>query len=473
MNKIQPVVVNGMTVSPRVEMNPVRLLVHSSRFQLIILALVHPILALAMRSSSLLATAHAGLTLVIGIGLAVFSKDIRKVGYVAAYIAGAEVLWRMTEARIFWEAGKYFTILILVIALLRIKRWQRSGLPLLFFFLLSASLPLTLVNLGLTSATRDAISFNLSGPLALTISAWYFSQITLDQDAIRRLLWCIVFPVLGIATLSAYGIVSAERIAFTAQSNFATSGGYGPNQVSAILGLGGGLLLLFFLMRKGSVSRLIYLIFGMGLLTLSALTFSRGGIYNAAIMMTLALVHYLRNTRGRIAVITILFVMGLVGGYLIFPRLNAFTGGMLEERFSSLNTTLRGQIAQADLRLWLANPLLGVGPGLSQVGRTNLLGREIAAHTEYTRLLAEHGTAGLLALLVMLVMAIRAYTRSPDVSAHAWVAALVAWPLMEMSHAAMRIVAISFLFGLAMVNWRTGAGTSMAATDQTVERLDP
>jgi O-antigen ligase len=449
------------------EANPIRALVHHPGFGLFLLMVAHPLLALAMKTSSLVATAHAGVTLLIGLLLAL-GKDKRKVAYVAAYIAGAEVLWRMTEARIFWEGGKYFTILILGIALLRIKPWQRSALPLLYFLLLCLSIPLTISNLGLSHTAREAISFNLSGPFSLTICILYFSQIGLDQGSMRRIAWWLLMPVLGIASLAISATLSAEVIVFTNDSNFITSGGYGPNQVSAVLGLGGGLALILFLTGKGLAQRWLVLSLALGLLTLSALTFSRGGLYNAALMLALAMVHYLRSARGRVVTAIALLAIGLAGGYLIFPRLNAFTGGMLSQRFTNLDLTSRGEIAQADLNLWVANPLLGVGPGFSKTDRMALLGYGAGAHTEYTRVLAEHGTAGLLALLMMLVMSIRAYLRTPNLEAQAWVAALLAWPLMEMSHAAMRIVAISFLFGLALVNWDTGESVVQAANNRAV-----
>jgi len=436
------------------ESNPARALVHSSSFGMVMLVLAHPLLALAMRASSRFATAHALVTLAIGLSYSLFSKDIRKVGYVAAYIAGAEVLWRMTNVEIFWEGGKYFIILILGLALFRIKPWQRSGLPILYFGLLSISIPLTILKLGASSAARDAVSFNLSGSFAIMICALYFSQITFDQNAMRQLAWWIILPILGIATLTTSGILSAESIVFRYNnSNFVTSGGFGPNQVSAVLGLGGGLALLLFLTGKGLASRWFTIILSLGLLMLSALTFSRGGLYNAVVMIALAFTHSLREARGRFVAILAVLVIGLAGGYLIFPRLNAFTGGMLEERFGNLDTTLRGEIAQADLELWFANPLLGVGPGISKIVRSSFSG--IAAHTEYTRILAEHGSAGLLALLILFWITARTYLYAPTVEAKIWVAALVAWPLVEMSHAAMRIVAISFLIGLALVNWKT------------------
>jgi hypothetical protein len=421
---------------------------------MIVFLLAQPLLALAMRASSLLATAHALLTLLIGVLFALSDKNTGKVKYVAAYIIGAEVLWRMTNAAIFWEAGKYFIILILGIAFLRSKSRQRAGLPILYFLLLSLSIPLTIFALGVSGAARDAISFNLSGPLALTVCALYFSQITLDQDEMRQLAWWMILPILGIGALILSGTLSAQAIAFTDESNFATSGGFGPNQVSAILGLGGALAFLLFLTGKGAFSRWFALFLALGLLALSALTFSRGGLYNAAVMAALALAHSLRDSRGRVAAILALLVVGLAGGYLIFPRLNAFTGGKLQQRFADTDPTLRGLIAQADLQLWYANPALGVGPGLSSRERSLFSG--IAAHTEYTRVLAEHGAAGLLALLILLGLAMRAYFKSPNVQTQLWVAAFIAWPLVEMTHAAMRVVAISFLFGLALVNWKTG-----------------
>jgi hypothetical protein len=327
------------------------------------------------------------------------------------------------------------------------------SLPIVYFVLLCLSIPLTLSRLDIVAA-RDAISFNLSGPLTLMICALYFSQINGEVDFLRTLAWSVMIPILGIATLTAAAILSAQQIAFVNESNFVTSGGFGPNQVSAVLGLGGALAFLLFLMKKGAVQRWVALALAISLLTLSALTFSRGGLYNAAVMFIFAMVHYMRSSRGRITVLALLLVVGLVGGYLIFPRLNSFTGGMLQQRFSDLDPTLRIQIARADVNIWLENPLLGVGPGLSMAERFSSLGFLVAAHTEYTRQLAEHGTAGLLALLFMFVMAIRAYFRAPNVEAQAWVASLLAWPLMEMSHAAMRIIAIPFLFGLAMMNWK-------------------
>lgn len=424
-------------------------------FGLAFLLVAHPLLALEMRDSVQVSTLHAFITVAIGLIFVLFSKDFRKVSFVVAYIAGSDVLWRMTDAHIFWEGGKYFTVLLLSIALLRIKGWQQAGIPLFYLFLLSLSIPLTISTFGFSGSARDAISFNLSGSLSLAICVLYFSQQTFDLSYVQRVIWWMIFPILSVATLVLNGILSRGQIIFTDQSNFATSGGFGPNQVSALLGLGGGLMFLILLQGKGFKQRLLSLIFSTLFFILSALTFSRGGLYNAAFMLILASIHYLRNPSRRIALLGIALIVGILGGYFILPRMNEFTGGMLGERFSSLDTTLRAQIAEADLELWFTNPFLGVGPGLSNSGRLAILGREVASHTEYTRVLAEHGIAGLLALVLIIVLAIKTYFQAPNLDAKVLVAAFLGWSLMEMSHSAMRLVAISFIFGIAMVNWRS------------------
>ncbi len=417
------------------------------------MVVLHPLIAWLMDASSFIATAHAYLTILIGIGFAAFGKDARKVTYVAAYIVGAEVLWRMTEARIFWEGGKYYVALILGIALLRFRTRREMLLPLLFFVFLCASVPITLANLGLTAEARDALSFNLSGALALTICAWYFLQLKFDHVMMREVAWCVVFPVLGTALLTIVGILSADKIVFTGESNFDTSGGFGPNQVSAILGLGGGLLLLLFFTSVRVMSRWLSLGLAIGLFALTALTFSRGGLYNVVVMIILALVHFLQNARGRLITIIGLFILSLVGGYVIYPRLNDFTGGMLEARYKDTDTTLRGEIAKVDIDTWLSHPILGVGPGMSSAKHAQIFGFDIAAHTEYTRILAEHGALGLVAFLLILVLILRAYLQAPTSQAQTWVVALAAWSFAEMSHSAIRIVAIPFLLGIALVQW--------------------
>jgi hypothetical protein len=413
----------------------------------------HIPLAFMMRRSALISTGAALLAVGIGLLVALLGKNPKHAFYAAAYITGAEVLWRMTEANVFWEIGKYATSAILLIAAIRMKAWKRSHLPILFLLLLLPSILITISKLGVSSTLRGELSFNLSGPLSLAVCVIFFSQIELFWKEIHRIVWLLVAPLIGIVTLAVYSILTTDNITFTTESNFITSGGFGPNQVSAVLGLGVVLLFLVAIQEKNILTRFFAVGCGFILLMESFLTFSRGGVYNAVICIALASLHFLRHSRLKFLLIFMLSITLLFGWYFVFPRLNDFTGGKLIDRFSELDTTRRTEIAVAELDLFYQNPIFGIGPGMAKFETANTLGLLTAAHTEYTRILSEHGLFGAVSILLLLIMALKAYQRAPTLISKAWVIALVGWSLAEMTHAAMRVVAISFIFGLAQAEW--------------------
>jgi O-antigen ligase len=129
--------------------------------------------------------------------------------------------------------------------------------------------------------------------------------------------------------------------------------------------------------------------------------------------------------------------------------LNAFTGGQLVERFKNPDLTGRDTIAEAELQLWLQKPILGNGVGMSMYSRGAASHADApAAHTEYTRLLAEHGLLGAAALAVLLAMTAQAFLAATGPWAKATVAALAVWSFLFMAVASMRLVAPGFLLGL-------------------------
>lgn len=423
-----------------------------TRVWLIIFVLFHIPLALILSKSGTLSTLHAILTLLAGIFIAMTTREPRKIAWVAAYIVGAEVLWRMTGANVFWEFGKYATIAVLFIGLIKTHRIKSAGLPVLFFILLTISIPMTILDLPMNDA-RQSISFNLSGPLSLAIAVLFFTQIALSSVDRERLTWLFIAPVMGIAVICVQSILTSENLRFTSESNFATSGGFGPNQVSAILGLGALLLVMVASQQNQMKKRWFPLLFGIALLTLSVLTFSRGGLYNFAAALLVFGIFSFRTSRARNSLALILIIGILIGGFIIYPQLNKFTGGMLESRFSDTDTSGRAEIASVEMDVFLQHPLLGVGPGMAAFITSSTLGVKAAAHTEYTRILTEHGIPGILAILIMLILAVKAVLKAPKGQSQAWTAALVVWPMVEMTHAAMRIAAIGFIFGLAATQW--------------------
>lgn len=420
---------------------------------LLLFVLVHAPFAIWLRSHEGTATVHA--LAVLGIGVACLTVRYRPeiALSAAAYIAGAEVIWRMAGIRVFWEFSKYGVILLLVLAFIRLPRYRTTNWWALFYIgLLIPSIGLTVEQVGWTLA-RDAFSFNLSGPFALAVAVLYFSSVKAESLDLELILFSLLGPILGVLAICTYGTLTASFIQFDTESNFATSGGFGPNQVSALLGLGALLSLLLAFQHARPWMRWTFFALTGAFLVQGVLTFSRGGVINAVVCMGFLCVHLIRQPRVRIMVLGVLVTFTFLGAAVILPRLNQFTGGALQERYSSTSGGLRKTIVEEELDIWREHPMMGVGPGMSKYYRTDLLGFEVASHTEFTRLMSEHGTLGLLALMVLVGIAVGFYLKAPTVLEKAWVSAFSGWAFIEMSHSAMRIVAISLLFGLATLQW--------------------
>ena len=83
-------------------------------------------------------------------------------------------------------------------------------------------------------------------------------------------------------------------------------------------------------------------------------------------------------------------------------------------------------------------------------------GSSAAAHTEYTRLLADHGALGVMAIGVLALLALSAVVSSERGLSRAWSASAVVWALAEMSHSAMRVALIGFVFGIGFLRIKEG-----------------
>ncbi len=418
--------------------------------------LVHVPLGRAMEALSTISTIHALVVFAIGIIWALGGHEDR-VAVWGGYVAVCDVLWRMTHASVLWEFAKYSLVLVFAIAVFRSKRLRGTALPLIYLGLLVPSSLLVVWVLG-PSLGFNAISFNLSGPLALAVAVWFFSRLTLSASSYATVLVAMVGPTLSVSTIVLSGALSTEEFEFQGASNFALSGGYGPNQVASVLALGAVVLLLLLVMTRGAVwQRVIFFFLMVGLAGQSALTFSRGGLLTAA-GAVMAAVPFLAQTPGarrRLMVggaaavgVTLLFVL---------PRMESFTEGALGARFENLNTTGRAEMAMADLTMWKENPILGVGVGMGATNLKRLVGYARSAHTEWTRLVAEHGVLGFGAAVCLVLMGWRAVAHGRRPLERGLAAAFVVWAFLFMFHAGMRIAAPSFALGLAQC--RIGGAT--------------
>lgn len=252
---------------------------------------------------------------------------------------------------------------------------------------------------------------------------------------------------------------SIRDVVTNTQSNFATSGGFGPNQVSTVLGL--AMFVAFAQLVLASPTKKLQLVNGV-LVALFAFrciaTFSRGGMFTGLIMMALLLfvMYRLVNTRAKGKII-VTAGLAMFAGVLIWGYTSIQTGGLIDKRYA--NEDARGRkkeselsgretLIATELNMFLNNPYLGVGVGKNKELREEKTGIEAASHNEITRMLAEHGSLGLAGLLILLITPIALYLGNRyQIFALVF---MVFW-LLTINHAAMRIAAPAFVYSLALL----------------------
>ena len=375
----------------------------------------------------------------------------------SAYIVGLEVLLRMTGANLFWEFGKYAMIYFLILGLLRKNNRVQIFSPILLYFLLL--LPAILyVPLDSLTLWRQNISFNLSGPAALTISSIYFFNKKVERKTLNQVLFYMILPIVSIAIYNLFTMPDLLTYRFSPYSDFYTSGGFGPNQVSTIFGLGiVGLftaqVLGFNLTGSKYIDILVLIIFfGLGLIT-----FSRGGIFAAIISSIIAITYYLFHEQK-------IYYMILKGFGFLFASITAWviivsiTDGIISERYGFgksesgerliLDLTGRTLIYEIDINIFHDNVFTGVGPGQAFKLREEYgYGKQVAAHTEYSRMLAEHGILGLISLIILIAVSIFHLSKHNSVTNKFIRILFGILALLTMGHSAMRLVMPAFVYG--------------------------
>lgn len=414
------------------------------------LAVLHVPLGILLYQSSLIALIYPVSLFLFGVNCALKKKySIEKIAPITSYLIGSEVLWRMSKSPIFWEFGKYSVAAVMLVALVRRKRWNVPFFPLLYLTFLVPAAIMTVVNDSFGDA-RDKISFNLSGPFLLFVCCWFFSHTRFNWDQIKKILVTMTFPLISVAVTTLFFTVTAEEIQFGTESNFATSGGFGPNQVSSMLGLGVFICLAIFLLIKNNFKDTL-LIGALALLfaAQSVLTFSRGGMYNAIGATAFVGLIQLGNLKEGFKRLLSMLGIALLFVIFVFPFLNDFTGGALQNRFEDTDATGRADIIEADLHIFSENPLLGVGVGEAKKLRETYFGKPVGSHTEFARILSEHGMLGVLALVFLGIGILQRIVFQKTSLHRALTVGVVVWSCLFMMNAGMRMAAPSFMWGLS------------------------
>jgi len=384
--------------------------------------------------------------------------------YLLSYLVGAEIFIRAINGAILYETGKYGLILfsLLGIFLGPIKGKISTSL-LIYILLLSIGIMFTQVPPG--ESIRKAIAFNLSGPISLAIFALYcnFRHITIKE--LNQLLFFLLLPIFSMISLVYFKTPSLEDLVFTTSSNFNTSGGFGPNQVSTMIGVGTFIIAIFIILRV-QLSKYLFLdiIFLAYFTYRGLLTFSRGGMLTAGVAFTAfigCIVLHKRLTFKKLFLYTSVSFALFIGVWLYTTNI---TGGLILNRYAGKNakgvqkkdaSAGRGAIFEGQLESFYESPFFGIGVGNGKYKRIESnLKVTAAAHNEISRLLEEQGLLGFIALLILLIKPLvniyfgTMYQRSFLISFYLF------W-FLTINHSAMRLAFPAFVYGLSLIKIKT------------------
>ena len=156
----------------------------------------------------------------------------------------------------------------------------------------------------------------------------------------------MTYFALPVVTLTTYLFLynpSIKEVLSGTQSNFEASGGFGPNQVSTILGLGMfAFCVNFFLNSKTLFIKVVNIVL-FGLISFRGIvTFSRGGVLTAILMIVafLFFVYYKSNRRQKNIIITSFILLIIVSVTTWVVGANQ-TNGLINKRYSNQDQTGR------------------------------------------------------------------------------------------------------------------------------------
>lgn len=377
-----------------------------------------------------------------------------------AYMVGVEVFLRMNGGTVFYEAIKYLLILFLLLGLFSNSFSNQSLIYVLYIVLLIPGIFVAVNEMGFETDIRRAIAFNLSGPICLGITAVFCYKRNVTFNQIKIILAAFLLPLVSMAVYLVLYTPNLQDVITGTGSNFDASGGFGPNQVSTVLGIGIFVLTVRFFISK---ELLIHRIIDLTLLTLlgfrALVTFSRGGVITAIIMILFFLgLYYLKvnlKTKFKIkfSLIIFLFIMGIT--WLIS---SIETSGFLDKRYANQDaagrekedvTTGRADLLAFEFGAFIDNPFFGIGVGQVKEERLNETGIEAASHNEMSRIVAEHGLFGVFAFLILLLTPLVYRLKNRN---NIFFFSFYLFWLLTINHSAMRIAAPAFIYGLCLLN---------------------
>lgn len=385
------------------------------------------------------------------------------------YGSSFELIARManTSPLIPYELGKYFILVLCVLGLTQGNKENKASWigPVIILLLI----PSLFFDLSGRVTFKD-IRFNIFGMLNVGVVIWFFSTLKIKQETFLSWIRLLVFPAISVLSFAYFKTPDYDDIKFSLGANFDTTGGFGSNQVSTVLGFGVFLTLVSLILnRKITNSRVGDFVLLAGFTIQGLLTFSRGGMLVAALTFIIFLFYisklkpkekqfYSIPNLGKfflpmiISVVSLAVFANFLTGGLLFLRYQGETVGTLSgSKEVDLNhfTTNRLNIMIEDIELWLDHPVFGVGAAASPNLRIHERGK--APHVEFSRVLAEHGFFGLVILVLLGIFLADRLKNSPNNLIKAIVYSLFIIAVLTSFHAAMRTFITPLLLGIISI----------------------
>jgi hypothetical protein len=377
-----------------------------------------------------------------------------------AYMSGAEVMFRMTDGGLAYEASKYLVILFMLMGMF-FKGLSGKGYP--YFFYLIALVPAILVastTLTLDANFRTNIAFVLSGPVCLGIAALFCYDRKVSNTILIDVVNNLALPSIAMTTyLFLYNPSVKDTLSGTA-SNAASSGGFGPNQVATALGLGMFAIVVRLFLKSPSLFLKLFNLVILGAMTFRAIvTFSRGGVLASIIVIAAFLgVLFLRSRakqKGRIIGSFVLLSIAITITWIISSNQ---TRGLIDKRYANENaqgiekkdlTTGRLDLFMEEINGFLSSPFLGIGASRVKDIRVEEYDNNLPSHNELGRLLSEHGFLGILIILILVIKPLAYHTSNRR---NLFFYAFFFFWFATINHSGMRIAAPSFLYALCLIH---------------------
>ncbi|PQJ13927.1 O-antigen ligase family protein [Nonlabens tegetincola] len=374
------------------------------------------------------------------------------------YLVTLEVFLRMNSALFFYEMIKYLVIVLLGLGIF-FKGFSLRSIPFVFYLLLLIpSIVVASQNIPLGESLRKAVAFNLSGPVCLGVTAIYCFYRKIPRERLDSMLKLGICPLV-MTTFYLFLVTPDVRDVVTnTASNFAASGGYGPNQVATVLGIGMFISFARFIIIKNRLHNIIDIILFIAMTYRGWVTFSRGGVITAFLMIAglLITVIFLKRSEFKFSFLPKLGVLA-VGLLLAWGYTSLATNGMIDKRYANQDaagrakddlSTGRTELILIELQAFFENPIAGIGAGQVKYYRAQKDGIVAASHNETSRLLSEHGSIGILSIIVLIITPLLyRITNRGNIYFYPF---LIFW-IATINHSAMRIAAPAFIYGFSLL----------------------